>query len=62
MATKKTPAERLRERLDGLSHAIPDELRLPSLEANRLGPPQKARKGLMRVSGQGGSDIVSWST
>jgi len=31
MATKKTPADRFRERLDGLSDAIPEDLRLPSL-------------------------------
>jgi len=36
MATKKTPADRFRERLDDLSDAIPDDLRLPSLEENRL--------------------------
>jgi hypothetical protein len=36
MATKKTPAERFRERLDGLSDAIPEDLRLPSLEESRL--------------------------
>lgn len=36
MATKKTPADKFRERLDGLSAAIPEDLRLPSLEANRL--------------------------
>src|SRR6266851_2305897 len=36
MATKKTLAEKFRERLDGLSEAIPDDLRLPSLEENRL--------------------------
>src|SRR5437763_197676 len=36
MARKKTPAERFRERLDGLSAAISDDLRLPSLEDNRL--------------------------
>src|SRR5438094_9197947 len=36
MARKKTPADKFRERLDGLSDAIPEDLRLPSLEANRL--------------------------
>ena len=36
MATKKTPIDRFRERLDGLSDAIPEDLRLPSLEQNRL--------------------------
>jgi len=36
MATKKTPADKLRERLDGLSDAIPEDLRLASLEENRL--------------------------
>ncbi len=36
MATKKTPAEKFRERLDGLSDAIPEDLRLPSLEENCL--------------------------
>src|SRR5438128_819553 len=36
MAKKKTPADRLRERLDELSDAIPEDLRLPSLEENRL--------------------------
>jgi hypothetical protein len=36
MVTRKTPAERFRERLDGLSAAIPEDLRLPSLEGNRL--------------------------
>jgi hypothetical protein len=36
MATKKTPAEKFRERLDGLSNATPENLRLPSLEENRL--------------------------
>src|ERR1700736_4700175 len=37
MATKKTPADRVRERFDGLSDAIPEDVRLPSLEENRLG-------------------------
>jgi hypothetical protein len=36
MATKKTPADQFRERLGGLSDAIPEDLRLPSLEENRL--------------------------
>jgi hypothetical protein len=36
MATRKTPAERIRGRLGRLSQAIPEDLRLPSLEANRL--------------------------
>src|SRR6266699_3826343 len=36
MPTKKTPADRFRERLDYLSNAIPEDLRLPSLEENRL--------------------------
>ena len=36
MARKKTLAENFRERLDGLSNAIADDLRLPSLEENRL--------------------------
>jgi hypothetical protein len=36
MATRKTLAERFRERLEGLSTAIPEELRLPSLLENRL--------------------------
>jgi hypothetical protein len=36
MPTKKTPAERFRERLDDLSAAITAELRLPGLEENRL--------------------------
>jgi len=36
MATKKTPADRFRERLDGVSDAIPEDLRLPSLQENRL--------------------------
>jgi hypothetical protein len=36
MATKKTPAEKFRKRLDGLSDAIPEDLRLPSLEENCL--------------------------
>ena len=36
MATKKTPSERFREQLEDLSAAITAELRLPSLEENRL--------------------------
>ncbi len=36
MARKKTLAENLRERLDGLSNAMADDLHLPSLEENRL--------------------------
>src|SRR2546421_734459 len=36
MATKRTSADRLHERLEGLSAAIKEELRLPSLEENRL--------------------------
>jgi hypothetical protein len=36
MATKKTPAKRFRDRLDGVSRAISEDLRLPSLEENRL--------------------------
>ena len=36
MAAKKTPADKFREQLDGLSDAIPEDLRLPRLEANRL--------------------------
>src|SRR5438067_3175365 len=36
MARKKTLADTFRERLDGLSVAIEDDLRLPSLEENRL--------------------------
>ena len=35
-AKQKTPVDRFRERLDGLSAAIADDLRLPSLEENRL--------------------------
>jgi hypothetical protein len=33
---KKTPADNFREQLDGLSDAISEDLRLPSLEENRL--------------------------
>ena len=36
MATRKTPVDRFRERLAGLSAAIPEDLRLPSLAENRL--------------------------
>ena len=36
MATKKTPIDRFRERLEGLSGAITEDLRLPSLAENRL--------------------------
>src|SRR5262245_25022720 len=36
MATKKTPADKFRERLEDLSAAIPEDLRLPSLQENRL--------------------------
>src|SRR6516164_5087860 len=36
MAAKKTPADKFREQLERLSDAIPDDLRLPSLEENRL--------------------------
>jgi hypothetical protein len=36
MARKKTPANTLRERLDSLSQALTDDLRLPSLAENRL--------------------------
>jgi hypothetical protein len=36
MARKRTLADDFRERLNGLSNAITDELRLPSLEENRL--------------------------
>jgi hypothetical protein len=36
MAKRKTPADRFRERLDSLSDAIPEDLRLPSLAENRL--------------------------
>ena len=36
MAAKKTPADKLREQRDSLSAAVPDDLRLPSLEENRL--------------------------
>ena len=36
MATKKTPIDIFRARLDGLSRSIPEDLRLPSLAENRL--------------------------
>ena len=36
MAAKKTLADKFRERLGELSHAVPQDLRLPSLEENRL--------------------------
>jgi hypothetical protein len=36
MATRKTPADRFRARLDDLSEAIPEDLRLPSLQENAL--------------------------
>ncbi len=36
MAAKRTPAARLRKRLENLSNAIPEELRLASLAENRL--------------------------
>jgi hypothetical protein len=36
MATKKTSADRFRARLEELSNAIPEDLRLSSLEENRL--------------------------
>jgi hypothetical protein len=36
MAPTKTPADRFRERLGGLSDAIAEDLHLPSLEENRL--------------------------
>jgi hypothetical protein len=36
MAAKKTSADRFRERLGGLSAAIPEDLRIPSLDENRL--------------------------
>jgi hypothetical protein len=36
MARKKTPADKFRERVADLSHAIPEDLRLPSLAENRL--------------------------
>ncbi len=36
MATRKTLADRFRKRLAGLSDSIPEELRLPSLEVDRL--------------------------
>ena len=36
MARKKSPADKFREGLDRLSETIPENLRLPSLEQNRL--------------------------
>ena len=36
MARKKSPADKFREGLDRLSETIPENLRLPSLEENRL--------------------------
>jgi hypothetical protein len=36
MATKKTPVDKFRQRLDGLSRSVPEDLRLPSLAENRL--------------------------
>ncbi len=36
MATKKTPADRFRGRLDALGAGVPEDLRLPSLGENRL--------------------------
>jgi hypothetical protein len=36
MATKRTPADRFRKRLDRLSQSIAEDLRLPSLAENRL--------------------------
>src|SRR5436190_22757949 len=36
MARKKTPADAFRERLDNLSQAVADDLRLPSLAENCL--------------------------
>jgi hypothetical protein len=36
MARKKTPGNTFRERLDSLSQALTDDLRLPSLAENRL--------------------------
>jgi hypothetical protein len=36
MASRKTSADRFRKRIRGLSEAIPEDLRLPSLEDNRL--------------------------
>jgi hypothetical protein len=36
MAKKKTPADTFRDRLGALSRAIKEDLRLPSLEENRL--------------------------
>ncbi len=36
MAKRKPPADGFRKRLDSLSDAIPEDLRLPSLQENRL--------------------------
>ncbi len=36
MPPRKTPADKIRERLESLSRSIPVNLRLPSLEENRL--------------------------
>jgi hypothetical protein len=36
MAKRKPPADSFRKRLDSLSDAIPEDLRLPSLQENRL--------------------------
>src|SRR5215475_111689 len=36
MATRKRRTDKFRERLSRLSQAVPEDLRLPSLEANRL--------------------------
>jgi hypothetical protein len=36
MATKKTPADKFRVQLEALSHSVAENLRLPSLEDNRL--------------------------
>ena len=36
MATRKTPADKFRERLGRLSQDVPEDLRIPSLEENRL--------------------------
>jgi hypothetical protein len=36
MARKRTPGDLFRQRLEDLSAAVPEDLRLPSLETNRL--------------------------
>jgi hypothetical protein len=36
MAARKKPTDKFRERLGRLSRAVSEDLRLPSLEANRL--------------------------